>query len=198
MRDDTPPPVEARSLTKHFSRFTAADAISSTINCGEIFGLMVPDDAGDYNLFDASVDAVGIYIPFPEPARMVATPRNGHPLAHIIVIQRGVFLRDLSFWLCRRAYLADSGDHRRHAHCGHVVVPTVGPVTRTKAASYGKRLSPRLSSSATNVIHRKSSAIYDHCSVRNDARLSPVARRMIPAHQAAERGLQFRTFLVTL
>lgn len=50
VRDDTPP-VEARSLTRRFGAFTAADNITFSIKRGEIFGLLGPNGAGKSTTF---------------------------------------------------------------------------------------------------------------------------------------------------
>jgi ABC-2 type transport system ATP-binding protein len=46
-----PPPVEARSLTRRFGVFTAADDITFDIRHGEIFGLLGPNGAGKSTTF---------------------------------------------------------------------------------------------------------------------------------------------------
>ncbi len=48
---DGPPPVQARSLTRRFGTFTAADRISFEIPRGEIFGLLGPNGAGKSTVF---------------------------------------------------------------------------------------------------------------------------------------------------
>ena len=45
------PPVEAKSLTRHFGDFTAADGITFEIKRGEIFGLLGPNGAGKSTTF---------------------------------------------------------------------------------------------------------------------------------------------------
>jgi ABC-2 type transport system ATP-binding protein len=50
-RADGRPPVEARSLTRRFGSFIAADRISFEIGRGEIFGLLGPNGAGKSTTF---------------------------------------------------------------------------------------------------------------------------------------------------
>jgi len=46
----SPPAIEVERLTKCFGDFCAVDALSFTVNCGEVFGLLGPNGAGKSTL----------------------------------------------------------------------------------------------------------------------------------------------------
>ena len=50
-KQEGPPPVVAKALTRRFGNFTAADHITFTIERGEIFGLLGPNGAGKSTTF---------------------------------------------------------------------------------------------------------------------------------------------------